>query len=480
MTTTAAAYDAAPLGAMFSTDFGESAYEVSDIEGGVPSFLRGTYYVNGPGAFGQGAQRCRSWLDGDGMVCALRFSDSVSFVNRFVQTAKRTTETEAGRPVFRTFATSFLGDRLRRGIVTESPANVSVCTFNGGLLAFGEQSLPYALDPDTLETRGVYDFGGALNEVSPFSAHPKHDPVTGELLNFGISFSPRDPRLNYYRFSARGELLRRASAPLDAPYSVHDFAASPRFAVFHLGPYLLDVVSVLRDGLATVDALRWLPERGSRLLIVARDDGQELARPEVAPYYSLHTIRAFEQQDMFCVDLIEYERPLYTEYQPLPRLFDDVPAGWPVRYVFDTRTWRLTARLPLPYRSAPDFPCVDPGAQARDEVWMLGISRAGRRGPKFFDRLVRASWRSGSPVDVYTPPGGRYLGGEPALVPDPDDPGTAAVICHEFDPRIAASWFLIFDAYDLSRGPQARLAREGLIPAGFHAAFAPRDHGDAR
>jgi len=36
----------------------------------------------------------------------------------------------------------------------EPPVNVSVYPFAGSLLAFGEQTLPYELDPVTLETRG--------------------------------------------------------------------------------------------------------------------------------------------------------------------------------------------------------------------------------------------------------------------------------------------------------------------------------------
>ena len=59
------------------------------------------------------------------------------------------------------------------------------------LLALWEAGRPWALDPDTLETRGEYDFGGALKAAYAFSAHPKYDPRTGEMFNFGVEYGPR-------------------------------------------------------------------------------------------------------------------------------------------------------------------------------------------------------------------------------------------------------------------------------------------------
>lgn len=464
---------AGPLGDLFAREFSESAYEVTGVEGGLPGYLRGTYYINGPALFGRAGQRDRNWLDGDGMVCALSLDGEggARFANRFVRTRKFVAEQEAGRPLFRTFGTAFPGDRLRRGLATESPANVSVLPFAGRLLACGEQSLPYALDPVSLETLGVYDFGGALNEISPFSAHPKVDPVSGELLNFGVWFSSKAPKLDYYRFDASGGLALRSRVPLDAPCSIHDFAVSRRFVIIHLGPYVLDVDGLIGEGRATIDALRWCPDRGSRLLILDRDSGDELARLAVETRYSLHTIRAFEDGDRLIVDLIEYDGPLYPEYQPFPLLYSNVPDGMPARYVVDTKRWRIGARRVIDYREAPDFPCIDPRVGHEEDFWTLGISTAGREGPKFFDRLARLSWKDGAAADAYVPPDGRYLGSEPAIVPDPDDASGASVVCHEFDPRAGASWFVVLDARDLARGPVARLPLDSPIPPGFHSTF---------
>ena len=51
----------------------EESYCVSRVEGEIPPFVRGCYYLNGPARFARGEMRYRHWLDGDGMICALRF-----------------------------------------------------------------------------------------------------------------------------------------------------------------------------------------------------------------------------------------------------------------------------------------------------------------------------------------------------------------------------------------------------------------------
>ena len=108
----------------------------------------------------------------------------------------------AGRALCRACGTAFPDDRLRRGFSLESPVNVSVVPWEGRLLAFGEQGLPWDLDPVTLETRGEFRFGGRLNEVSPLSAHAHLDRESSELIDFGISYASAEPLLHLYRFAS--------------------------------------------------------------------------------------------------------------------------------------------------------------------------------------------------------------------------------------------------------------------------------------
>jgi all-trans-8'-apo-beta-carotenal 15,15'-oxygenase len=475
MSGAAIAHDLAPLlERCFLFEATEASCAVVAAEGKVPAWLRGTYYVNGPARFERAGLRYQHWLDGDGMVCALRFgADSIQFTSRFVQTKKLHDEEDAGRFLYRGFGTAFPGDRLRRGVMLEPPVNITVLPFAGSLLAFGEQSLPMELDPFTLATRGAYDFQGALNEVSPFAAHAKIEPATQRLVNFGISYAAAQPALYTYEFDDTGCLLARRRFELPHAYSNHDFGLTPRYSVFYLSPLLMDFAR-LREGASVLESLYWAPELGSRLLLAPRANGSESIEIPIPAAYCLHLINCFEQDDRLMVDVVELDEPIYPQYQPMPDLFASAIRGRPVRYVVDLAAGAVRERVCLvAYDRAPDFPSLDPqlhGA-AYDDFWMLGISHAAVNGRKSFDELVHASWSRAAADDVYRLPAGEYFGGEPVFAANPYDQEQAVIIVQHHTPAEMSSGFLLFAANAVHAGPIARIPLKQRLHPGFHACF---------
>jgi carotenoid cleavage dioxygenase-like enzyme len=449
----------------------------------LPNWLRGTAYWNGPGNFlgagpASGELRYRHWLDGDGLVLAVHLGDDdqgIRVTHRFVESRKRVAEQQAGAPLFRAFGTRFPGDRLER-VGIASPVNVSVYPWAGHLLAFGEQGLPWELDPATLETRGEFSFGGALNVVSPWSAHPAINRQGGDLFGFGVSFSASEPCVHFYRF-APGEppLLRwRRRLALPYPCSIHDFGLSERHAVFHVAPYLLDAEAILRDGLSVMEALRWAPERGGQLLIADRETGAEVARVPI-DHYCLHHINAVDDGDHLVVDFLELDRPVYDQYQPVPELFTDVAPGRPVRVVVRMRgagAAAIVRRERIAYEHAPDFPVVRPHSAGKpyQDFWALGIGQTGRPGRKFMNELVHLRWDRPDRQDLWRPLAGCYLASETVIVDGPDE--LAALLVLLFDATATATSVLVFDATDVARGPLAQLRLPKPLPALFHGSFA--------
>jgi hypothetical protein len=72
-------------------------------------------------------------------------------------------------------------------------ANTHVVRLGDQLLALWEAAEPHALDPDTLETRGLSRLDGLLKPGEAFSAHPRFDPGhhgDPRMVTFGVKAGP--------------------------------------------------------------------------------------------------------------------------------------------------------------------------------------------------------------------------------------------------------------------------------------------------
>jgi len=446
---------------------------LSDVDGSFPRLPDGTWYLNGPGSTGRGSVRYSHWLDGDGLIRALSFRDgAITYASRFVRTRKYRSEQFAARAQFRTFGTAFAGDRLNdRGTGLESSANVSIVSWDHTLLALGEQGQPWQIDPRTLETLGPCTASGAITPVTPFAAHAKVDPATGEMFNFGVSFSPHRPLLNVFRFDACGRQLFRSRIPLHCSCTIHDFALGPTLAAFYVSPYVLDLAD-LRNGSTLMDALTWQPDLGSRIFLVSRATGELVASVRAGNRYCLHTINCFEAAGLLILDVLEMPEPVYDAYT-IPRLFGRPIEAVPVRFCIDPVTQQVVSRRELPAACAPEFPVIDPHDTMRrySRFWTLGISRQDHPGPKFFDRLVRFSWGEGADADVYQAPPAMFLGGEPLVIRD--NAGDSWIVCQFLDTSTDSGGFAAFHAWDVSRGPVGRAWLQTPTPMAFHGLFVP-------
>lgn len=107
-----------------------------------------------------------------------------------------------------------------------STANTNIVFFNGQLLALKEDSPPYAMDPSTLETKGLYDFEGQLPSVT-FTAHPKFDPKTGEMVCFGYEAKgDGTPDICYYQVRPDGSFSNICWFVAPVCAMIHDFAVT--------------------------------------------------------------------------------------------------------------------------------------------------------------------------------------------------------------------------------------------------------------
>jgi hypothetical protein len=102
---------------------------------------------------------------------------------RYIETERYRLERKARKALFGLYRNPFTHHPCVRGAI-DSTANTNLIYWAGYLLALEEVALPYAVDPNTLSTIRYDPFESQVRSES-FTAHPKVDPFTNELVVFG-------------------------------------------------------------------------------------------------------------------------------------------------------------------------------------------------------------------------------------------------------------------------------------------------------
>ena len=287
----------------YRTTDAEGFWKLTDIEGEIPVDLEGTLYRVAPGQKDNHGTALNHLFDGDAHVSGFSFRDgSVVLRSSFIATPERQRELEAGKMIYGEFGT------LPPGRTASSPRlefknqpNVNIIHYDGRLLALSEGGHPTAVDPGTLAYQGRWDFHGTLPPFVPFTAHPKYDPATGEAFGYGVAQGP-GMALTVFRMRPDGRLVKLHTVPQRGYYMIHDMLLSKNHLVFVIPPVQIDLATVMAGNTSVAQALRYLEQEPTRLMILRRDGTGEPLVIEQPPSMVFHNGNAYEENGDLVVD----------------------------------------------------------------------------------------------------------------------------------------------------------------------------------
>jgi carotenoid cleavage dioxygenase len=431
------------------------------VIGRLPRELNGMFVRNGPNP--QFTPRGRyHWFDGDAMIHGVHIREGrASYLNRYVRTAGWQEENRAGRAVF----TGLLEppDLLRAvqgGTPYKNAANTALVWYNGRLLALWEGGDPHALRLPDLTTQGTYNFGGRLRH--PFTAHPKIDPQTGDMMFFG--YSPLRPFLSYAVANARGEIVHATTIDLPRAVMMHDFAITERHALFLDLPVTLNLERLVRNEAM----MRYEPDLGARIgVLPRRGQGRDIRWFPIQACYVFHTLNAYEDGDEVILhgcrmtsfpDVIASGRQQAGERAAAPVLHE----------------WRLNLRTnAVRERDLDEVACEFPRLREDRMGRRHRFGYAGKANGFLFDGLLKFDLQNGRCEQHLH--GRDRFGGEGIFVPHPDcqeeDAGWLLTYIH--DQREARSEVVVVDTRDFRAAPIARIQIPTRVPYGFHGTWVP-------
>ena len=271
-----------------------------EIHGELPAEIKGCWYRMTPDPQYPPRLGDDIFISGDGMISCFRFDNGhVDYKSRYVRTERFLAERRARRGLFGAYRNRFTDDPEAAGL-DRTVANTSPVWHGGKLFAIKEDGHPYEIDPVTLDTRGRYDWDGQLR-TKTVSAHPKIDPVTGELLFYGYEASGDASRDMAFCVADRsGRLV--SEEWFEAPYAgmVHDFAITQDYVVFPIFPTIVELERLKAGG------PHWMSDisQDAYIGVIPRKGGVKDLRWFKRPGgQAFHVINAWNEGDRIMMDI---------------------------------------------------------------------------------------------------------------------------------------------------------------------------------
>ena len=430
------------------------------VDGDLPADLAGAYVRNGPNPKFPPLGSYTYPMEGDGMLHGLWFeSGRVRYRNRWVTTRGLAAEERAGKALFGGIMTpafvdpSLLGPDPDPGWPTKLDAFVNVVRHAGRYLALEEGLPAYEVTPE-LETVDRYDWAGGL--AKGVTAHPKIDPVTGEMVVF--RYDTEAPFLTWAVVGPDGAVTHPETPveSVDEGYMIHDFAITERHLVLTIAPATFDLAAMLAGG----PLLVWKPELGTRIAVIRRDGSAPTRWIETDAFWVWHFANAHDVGDT-----IEMDFPMWTA----PGFLTPGAANTCtyVRAVLAPEQGTIDI-TPL-HEAVADFPRIDDRliGQAHRYAILTAVSgRAKGLTPGEHDALCRVDRQTGA-WDQHETQGAV---GEAVFVPRPGSHDELDGYYLAFVTALTGNHttLRIWDAADFPGPPRASVHLPQRVPNGLH------------
>ena len=264
-----------------------------EVTGTIPSDLSGAFYRSGPDAQYPIAPG-NIPFDGEGHVSMFRIKNGrADYRSRFAQSERYVAQDKAGKALFPMYRNPSMDDPSVKGL-SRSTGNTHVINHKDMILALKEDSPPIALDLLTLETVDpVYDFDGQLPKVSDtFTAHPKVDSITGNIVAFGYEAEGfGSDVVSAFEITPQGKMVWNAKVKVPYVGLLHDFAVTENYIIIYVIPFGIDHEQMAKGGIHW----SWDGTKKTYFGAFRRDgDGSDVRWFEGANRSCTHVMGAFE------------------------------------------------------------------------------------------------------------------------------------------------------------------------------------------
>ena len=424
---------------------------VSDLEitGSLPPELDGRYLRNGPNPLGHVDSAKYHWFTGHGMVHGLRLRDGKAewYRNRWVRNNEVADKLNEPRP-----PSDWPEDH------GQFAANTNVIGHAGKTFAIVEAGAPPIEMSYNLDTVRVSNLNGTLPHA--YSAHPKRDPLTGEL-HVMTYFWGWGNQVQYLVVGTNGQVRKHIDIPTTGGPMIHDIAFTQKYVLVFDLPCVFNIDAAMSGASLPY---YWDNNYEARIGLLPREGtADQIKWVSIDPCYFFHPMNSFDDGDFVVLDAARHSK-----------MFDRERRG-PSEGPPTLDRWRINV-----VTGAVSHECIDDRPQEfpRINESLIGLPNrfgytAGIGNHFAQDTLIKVDLETKT-VEARTDTV-RYGYGEAVFIPragaTAEDDGY--VMALRIDAETNTSDLAVFDAQAITDEPVAVVHVPVRIPNGFHGNWIP-------
>jgi carotenoid cleavage dioxygenase-like enzyme len=425
-------------------------------------------------------------FNGDGMITRFHIHDGqCDFRQRWARTDKWKLENAAEKALFGAYRNPLTDDESVEGQF-RSTANTNAFVFAGKLWAMKEDSPALVMDPATMESRAFETWDGAMKSQT-FTAHPKLDPATGNMVAIGYAASGLcTDDVSYMEIGPDGHLIREEWFKVPYYCMMHDFGITEDYLVVHIVPSI-GSWERLEKGLPHFGFDTTMPVY---LGVIPRRDS--LKQEDIRWFrrgncFASHVVNAWQAGTKIHFVTPESKNnffPFFPDVHGAPFKPEESVTHlteWVVDLASNGEDFAEINRLTDTFS---EFPRIDDRFTGRKNRYTWGLEVDFRRPIE-----SKGGSASGAPMnclflkDLETGAEGHWWAGptstlqEPCFIPRSKDAaegdGWIVQVCNRLDE--SRSDLLLFDALDIEKGPIATINIPIRLRFGLHGNWADAD-----
>ncbi|MBI2994200.1 MAG: carotenoid oxygenase family protein [Gammaproteobacteria bacterium] len=455
-----------------------------EVEGELPAALNGAFYRVQPDFLYPPRYANDVPFNGDGHVSMFRFvAGHVDFKCRFVRTQRYKAQRAVRRALYGTYRNRGT-DMPEVRELSGGTANTNLILHAGRLFALKEDSPPVQIDPNTLDTLDDYcTFNGKLKSRT-FTAHPKLDPMSGEMVGFGYEAKgDNTDDVAVYSLDKNGEVNWEAWIKVPYVGMLHDFGLTQTHVTFLVIPLVVDMEQMKQGGVHFI----WDDTMPTWFGVMRRGgDGKDLRWYKGPTRMATHCMNAFSDGTKVYADMDMAEGNQFPFFPNRRGPFDFRKASGRLTRLFvdlskKSDTYDLEVLHPeigvlpraderywsLPYKVG-FMPVMDP-------TLPLDQAKVGNTG-LILNTWTRFDHATGKSTSWHTDPvsGLQECQFVPRSQNAPEGDGWLIGLCNRYEDM--RTDLLVLDALHLADGPVATVRLPLKLRNGVHGTWVSGDH----